>query len=453
MTGGTDRTTRRDAVAAGGRWAALGAAGPLALAAAACAGGGADGGDAAAGASREPATLRFASIGGEPRTSHFTEEARLFHEATPLITVEHESLAGTAGGYPKLIAQFASDTAPDGYETALLHGYFPTAPFVQANLPLESLLTRAKYDLGIFFATTVEAARVGGKQLGLPWLNGPGYVGMYVNLEAFERAGVRPPAESWTWDDYKTMVRQLSRPAEDRWGLGPWERVAGGNSDQAFLTLLRSSGGDLLSKDGTRSLVTEAPVVRALEQLADFHVTSSAAAPYSGSPAPTDVIGDFAAGRFATMLNNSTGRDQIKRGGWNPRYDILLPPRGSSGRLANSSPHFFCVTKAGRRPDSTFRWLQHLNTREAAAKVFEWVTVARKDVWDDPRFRALPGHATFRTMAEMSPSVIVPPNGEIRYYKEFISLVMNPVMRGEKAPRAAATEALPALEEILTKKG
>ena len=55
-------------------------------------------------------------------------------------------------------------------------------------------------------------------------------------------------------------------------------------------------------------------------------------------------------------------------------------------------------------------------------------------------------------MADLSPSVIVPPNGEIRYYKEFISLVMYPVMRGEKAPRAAATEALPALEEILTKK-
>ena len=139
--------------------------------------------------------MRFASIGGEPRTSHFTEEARLFREANPLHHRRARSLAGTGGGYPKLIAQFASDTAPDGYETALLHGYFPTAPFVQANLPLESLLTRAKYDLGIFFATTVEASRVGGKQLGLPWLNGPGYVGMYVNLEAFERAGVRAPTD------------------------------------------------------------------------------------------------------------------------------------------------------------------------------------------------------------------------------------------------------------------
>ena len=153
------------------------------------------------------------------------------------------------------------------------------------------------------------------------------------------------------------------------------------------------------------------------------------------------------------MLNNSTGRDQIKRGGWTPRYDILLPPKGTAGRVANSSPHFFCITKASRHPDATFRWLQHLNTPQAAAKVFEWVTVARKDVWDDPRFRALPGHATFRAMADLSPSVIVPPNGEVHYYKEFVTLAMYPVIRGEKAPRAATTEALPALEEILKKKG
>src|SRR5438093_9283650 len=90
---------------------------------------------------QEPVTLRFGSIGGEPRTSHFTDQAKRFHEKNPRITVEHEALGGTGGvaGYAKLITQFVSGTAPDGYETALLHGYFSTAPFVQANLPLDPL--------------------------------------------------------------------------------------------------------------------------------------------------------------------------------------------------------------------------------------------------------------------------------------------------------------------------
>ena len=334
MSGGTDRTTRRAAAAAGARVGRPGgrracrARRRLRRQRAPAAGDAARGrrpgaGDGALRLHRWRAADVALHRGGAPVPAR----------RRPCITVEHESLAGTGGGYPKLIAQFASDTAPDGYETALLHGYFPTAPFVQANLPLEPLPDARQVRPG-------HLLRHHGR--GLPCR------GQAARPALAERARLRRACTStwrrssgrasgrrltsWTWDDYKTMIRQLSRPAEDRWGMGPWERVAGGNSDQAFLTLLRSNGGDLLSKDGTKSLVAEAPVVRALEQLADFHLTSSAAAPYTGSPTLADVVGDFAAGRFATMLNNSTGRDQIKRGGWNPRYDILLPPKGASGR-------------------------------------------------------------------------------------------------------------------------
>ena len=51
-------------------------------------------------------------------------------------------------------------------------------------------------------------------------------LGMYVNLDLFERAGVEAPYGGWTWDEYREAMRRISALSPE--GAGPADRIYGG---------------------------------------------------------------------------------------------------------------------------------------------------------------------------------------------------------------------------------
>ena len=55
---------------------------------------------------------------------------------------------------------------------------------------------------------SVDVDEIADRLYGLPWIAQP--VILYYNPDAFSKAGINPPDESWTWDTFKDAAKKLT---------------------------------------------------------------------------------------------------------------------------------------------------------------------------------------------------------------------------------------------------
>jgi ABC-type glycerol-3-phosphate transport system substrate-binding protein len=131
-------------------------------------------------------------------------------------------LRENAATQEKSIAAFAADQQGDlvQLDTYLLPVFAPKGVLQEIGPTLAAL----KFDPNTLYDFPY-LTQYGGKRLGLLiQLNANS---MVYNTAAFQDAGVKEPAPSWTWDDFVDLVRKVHRPQDNRWGtdlgyLYPW---------------------------------------------------------------------------------------------------------------------------------------------------------------------------------------------------------------------------------------
>ena len=69
--------------------------------------------------------------------------------------------------------------------------------------------TRPAAKLDDYYPSVLQTAQFNGKTYGLPWIAQP--VMLYYNPKLFTDAGVAPPTDAWTWDDFKAAAEKLTR--------------------------------------------------------------------------------------------------------------------------------------------------------------------------------------------------------------------------------------------------
>ena len=95
-----------------------------------------------------------------------------------------------------------------------------------------------------YFPSQLATAQYSGKTYGLPWIAQP--VMLYYNPKLFADAGVEPPDENWTWDDFKAAAAKLTkvprRQSTVRHAFNGWPPI------QMFIW---QAGGEVISEDKT----------------------------------------------------------------------------------------------------------------------------------------------------------------------------------------------------------
>ncbi len=140
--------------------------------------------------------------------------------AADLLWLSQEYIAGYAekGALLDITDRLANDSRP----AAKLDDYYP------------SILQTAQYD---------------GKTFGLPWIAQP--VMLYYNPKLFQEAGVEPPNENWTWDDFKAAAEKLTK---DTNGDGaPDQFGTAFNSWPPIQMFIWQAGGEVITEDKTES--------------------------------------------------------------------------------------------------------------------------------------------------------------------------------------------------------
>ena len=174
----------------------------------------------------------------------------------------------------------------------------------KAALDLQTLLAgQSALKSGDFEPSALAAWQRGPALYGLPSEAVPQV--LFYNQDLFEAAGVAPPAPGWTWDDWLAKAKQLTVRANDsdtisRYGtaLTQWSAMVWGN------------GGELLSADGTQSLL-DSPEASAGVQFAADMVNLHRVAPApkdAGGPDPVEL---FQAQQVAMLPGSSSLASQL----------------------------------------------------------------------------------------------------------------------------------------------
>jgi multiple sugar transport system substrate-binding protein len=253
-----DRRSRRVVLAAGLAGAGAGAVG-------ACIPQAQEQGGGDRGGAPKPVTLVFNHRTGQPQgdlfKSHFNAR---FQEQFPHITVDH-TVIPSGEWQEKFIVLYSSDTPGDliwSNQADQMH-LFSAAGMHKV---LDDLVKRDRYDLGQFYAKTIEDNRWEGKLYGLPWQSHAGLSGLYVNADLARQHGVALPASGarWTNEQFAEAARKLTREADGIWGTFV------DTPAQLWQNAAYSYGATVLSADGTKHALTDPRLIAALEWMADL---------------------------------------------------------------------------------------------------------------------------------------------------------------------------------------
>jgi len=140
-----------------------------------------------------------------------------FQEKYPNIKVEPDLHAGNI--QEKTAALIASNTVGD-----VVHTHFSAAQpqnlyLGKSMIALDALIAKDKLDLKGWYPQAIDAGKVDGKVIALPFKGKMATVALFYNLTMFEQAGIKPPDLNTTLEQLLEMAVKLTRPDGSQWGI------------------------------------------------------------------------------------------------------------------------------------------------------------------------------------------------------------------------------------------
>ena len=165
---------------------------------------------------------------GEPRitlqVSGEPEETRVyrsliseFEKDHPDVTVKLVEIAEKDDHLAKLATSFAGGNPPDVF----LVNYREYAQFVTRGAiePIGDFLADRDVDLADYYEPPVEAFTYDGALQCMP--QNVSSLAVYFNTKLFRKAGIRPPHDGWSWDEFRDAAIALSEGDVDGVGIDP----------------------------------------------------------------------------------------------------------------------------------------------------------------------------------------------------------------------------------------
>ncbi len=193
---------------------------------------------------------------------------------------------------------------------------------------------------------------------------------LVYNKKLFQQAGVAPPTNSWTWQDFRTAAKKLTNPSTHTYG---WAYVNDGSEDTVwrFLAMLWQAGGELLTPDNTKPAFDSAAGLAALQQLHDMAVTDKSVYLDTGN----DNYGNlFNSGKIAMLW---TGPWDLSTINSDVDYGVTYLPGYNGDHETISGPDLYMLfDHSSGRTDTALKFVNWLTS----AKVHIQFAVATGDL-------------------------------------------------------------------------
>lgn len=303
---------------AGRMFGALALTSVVALTAAACSGGGAGPSTPAEYAAPDSdltATITY-GLWDQNQVPAIEESIEAFNELYPNITV-NLSVTPFSEYWTKLQTQASSDTLPDLF--------WMNGPNIQLYAlndkiePITGAVDAGDIDPSKYPESLVDLYTVGETSYGVP--KDFDTIGVWVNKELFERAGVELPAADWTWDDFQATAAEISSKLA---GEGSYGGAGGMDGQTTYYNTILQAGGEIIEGDSSGYNTPEAQA--GIQFWTDLIASG-------GSPSMsqlTDTSADqwFTSGKLAMYMGGSWFRSALTDVPFADSVDALPLPQG-----------------------------------------------------------------------------------------------------------------------------
>lgn len=283
---------------------------------------------------------------------------------------------------------YAGDIAPD----VMREGSDGGPSWIQRgiNLPLDEYIDGPDgIDREDFIPILWDYLRFEGKVYGVP--QDINIVGLYFNMDLFDKAGVPYPTADWTWADLKRVAEKLTVD-EDKDGHPEVVGFEMAWNDWGFRPLLYQAGGRYWNEDGTRTLVDSPEAVEALKFMKSLikNYTLTQSNTQRGGLGPDKF---FEQGKVAMYFDGSWITPSIKKGAPKLRFGVAPLPKGKFP-MSVSSSCFWGISSKTRHPKEAWKLVKFLSSKDALIKYWQVLWVAPPSRWSalrDEGFRHVSG--------------------------------------------------------------
>jgi multiple sugar transport system substrate-binding protein len=271
-----------------------------------------------------------------------------FEQANPTIKVKNSTVPGYDAYWQKIQTLYASGQAPDvygmsvGYEWDFAHdekiididdrvaAEMPADQYYQSSLPM----LRYPDPAGRLFAFPMH------------WVCSV----LYYNKDLFDKAGVKYPDETWTWDILLDAAKELT-------GSGQF----GFNSNSAHTHLdaaIYANGGKVLSDDYKTCVLDNPEAIATIQWFVDLIQTHKVApdANQARDIGLTTANAPFSTGKVAMVVDGSWQIANTRDVGFN--WDIALVPAGKVKRVIYGGPDSLSISSKTSHVEEAWQFLK-----------------------------------------------------------------------------------------------
>ncbi|APT72213.1 ABC transporter substrate-binding protein [Thermosipho sp. 1063] len=320
-----------------------------------------------------------------------------FMEENPDIEVEYVQLSW-ANGFDKIVTAIAGGESLDVVEL----GNTWVANFAERNALENMDLFFNQYGKNYVGWDTV---KYHGKYWAVPWLLGTR--ALFYNMELFEKAGLNPDIPPETWEDLYRAAKKIDALGDEIYGFGmpagesysPWQ--------QWFLPAVWGTGGDIISEDGKRALLTSCKV----EETAQFY---KALSKYSLKTKQADLAKAFGEGKIGMYVSGAWDIDYLETNYPETPFNVVFIPKPASWYGTHASfagAEVLAIMKHSKNKEAAQKLVKFLIRPDIAMEVaMIWPAIfpSHVEAGKDPWFNDHPMHKVFyeqNTYAKPVPSI------------------------------------------------
>lgn len=286
-----------------------------------------------------------------------------FAKNYPKMNLKIEITPGLGPIADKMMAQIGAGDSPD---MVYMHESIVTNFARQgALLSIESLLKSkpllgdaTKYPIDIFRRDNSWKGELYALPVGFAVLM------MRYNKTMFDKAGIKPPNDTWTWNDMRDAAVALTKDTTgsgqpDQWGWNGWQT----DFMPSTWGLIRSFGGDHYNAARTQCLINQPGGVAALDFMLSTWCgkTRCAPAPAVRKQLQSGAVQLFEGGKAAMdFILSQNVTNSLKIIGDKFETGLELYPAGPNGRFVRAGGTSYGIPSRSKKPDIAWELIRYL---------------------------------------------------------------------------------------------
>ncbi|MDQ3963947.1 MAG: sugar ABC transporter substrate-binding protein [Actinomycetota bacterium] len=290
-----------------------------------------------------PVTITVQVSGEREETAVYRAAEQAFESDNPDITVNLVEIAEKDDHLTRLATSFSAGDPPDVF----LVNFREYTQFVSLGgvEPLDGYLDDAGIDLASYYPGPVEAFTFDDALQCMP--QNASNLAVYFNTDLFAEAGVEPPFEGWTWDEFRAAGEQLTKGDVRGIGIEP--------SIIRVAPFAWSNGGEIVDDlESPTTFTFDDPSSReALEFVIDL--VQDGLVPTEREIAAQDLETRFSTGKLAMLLSSRRDTPAFREVR-DLNFDVLpLPQAGEPANILHSDG--YCIAAQSDAKDAAARFI------------------------------------------------------------------------------------------------